>query len=158
MRRDGAANCSLCVAHHRRSDSDLLRNGFPAHLHYKTRAVESPVDFFDDVSAPAEWDAVVRYDALSKVFQVYRVVAGERRCSETFPDVASAEAAIDAPSLHRFDRRRRERRPTTISFSTLSRFRSLSSMRSSSGCAASSSRQCAERKIRAPLLVAASGL
>ena len=75
---------------------DLLRNGFPAHLHYKLERW-STGGFFDDVSATAEWDAVVRYDALAKVFQVYRVVGGRTTSLGNFSDIASAEAAIDAP-------------------------------------------------------------
>ena len=75
---------------------DLLRNGFPAHLHYRLERWNTG-GFFDDVAASAEWDAVVRYDALTKVFQVYRVVAGRATSLGNFADVAGAEAVIDAP-------------------------------------------------------------
>lgn len=74
---------------------DLVRNGFPAHLHYKLERW-STGGFFDDVTAEAEWDAVVRYDALAKVFQVYRVVGKKTTSLGNFSDIASAEAAIDA--------------------------------------------------------------
>ena len=75
---------------------DLLRNGFPAHLHYKLERW-STGGFFDDVTATAEWDAVVRYDALGKVFQVYRVVGKKTTFLGSFADIASAESAIDTP-------------------------------------------------------------
>ena len=75
---------------------DLVRNGFPAHLHYKLERW-STGGFFDDVTAEAEWDAVVRYDALAKVFQVYRVVGKKTTALGNFGDIASAEAALDAP-------------------------------------------------------------
>lgn len=75
---------------------DLVRNGFPAHLHYKLERW-STGGFFDDVVAQAEWDAVVRYDALAKVFQVYRVVGKKTTSLGNFADIASAEAALDAP-------------------------------------------------------------
>ena len=75
---------------------DLLRNGFPAHLHYKLERW-STGGFFDDVTAIAEWDAVVRYDALAKVFQVYRVVSGRTTSLGSFSDIAAAEAVIDTP-------------------------------------------------------------
>jgi len=75
---------------------DLLRNGFPAHLHYKLERW-STGGFFDDVTAIAEWDAVVRYDALAKVFQVYRVVGGRTTSLGSFSDIAAAEAVIDTP-------------------------------------------------------------
>lgn len=75
---------------------DLVRNGFPAHLHYKLERW-STGGFFDDVTAVAEWDAVVRYDALGKVFQVFRVVGRKTTSLGNFADVAAAESAIDTP-------------------------------------------------------------
>lgn len=75
---------------------NLVRNGFPAHLHYKLERW-STGGFFDDVTAQAEWDAVVRYDALAKVFQVFRVVGRKTTSLGNFSDVALAEAALDAP-------------------------------------------------------------
>lgn len=75
---------------------DLLRNGFPAHLHYRLERWNTG-GFFDDVTAIAEWDAVVRYDALAKVFQVYRVVSGRTTSLGSFSDIRAAEAVIDAP-------------------------------------------------------------
>jgi hypothetical protein len=75
---------------------DLLKNGFPAHLHYNLERW-STGGFFDDITAQAEWDAIVRYDALGKTFQVYRVVGKKTTFLGSFVDIASAEAAIDTP-------------------------------------------------------------
>ncbi len=75
---------------------NLIRNGFPAHLHYKLERW-STGGFFDDVTAQADWDAVVRYDALAKVFQVYRAVGKKTTFLGTFPDIGAAESALDLP-------------------------------------------------------------
>jgi hypothetical protein len=53
--------------------------------------------WFDDVAARAEWDVLVRYDALAKVFQVYRVVAGKTSTLGSFASIADADAAVGAP-------------------------------------------------------------
>ena len=75
---------------------DLLRNGFPARLHYSVE-LWSTGGWFDDIAAQAEWDVVVRYDALGKVFQVYRVVRGRTYSLGTFDTIADADAAVGAP-------------------------------------------------------------
>ncbi len=75
---------------------DLVRNGFPAHLHYKLERW-STGGFFDDVTATGEWDVVVRYDALAKIFQVYRASGKRTAFLGSYPDIASAEAVLDAP-------------------------------------------------------------
>ena len=75
---------------------DLLRNGFPARLHYSVE-LWSTGGWFDDIAAHAEWDVVVRYDALGKVFQVYRVVRGKTYSLGTFETISEADAAVGAP-------------------------------------------------------------
>ena len=75
---------------------DLLRNGFPARLHYRMERW-STGGWFDDIAAESEWDVVVRYDALSKLFQVYRVVRRQTVLLGSFPTVQEAEAAVDVP-------------------------------------------------------------
>ncbi|HMA20764.1 MAG TPA: hypothetical protein VKO87_08165, partial [Gemmatimonadaceae bacterium] len=44
-----------------------------------------------------EWDVVVRYDALGKVFQVYRVVRRQTSLLGSFANIQEAEAVLDAP-------------------------------------------------------------
>ena len=75
---------------------DLLRNGFPARLHYRMERW-STGGWFDDIAAESEWDVVVRYDALSKLFQVYRVVRRQTVLLGNFPTIQEAEAAVDVP-------------------------------------------------------------
>lgn len=75
---------------------DLLRNGFPARLHYKVERWTTG-GWFDDIAAEAEWDVVVRYDALGKLFQVYRVVNKKTKSLGSFATINEAEAAFDAP-------------------------------------------------------------
>jgi hypothetical protein len=75
---------------------DLLRNGFPARLHYRVERW-SGGGWFDDIAAESEWDVVVRYDALGKVFQVYRAVRRVTSFLGSFATIHEAEAAVDAP-------------------------------------------------------------
>ena len=75
--------------------TDLLRNGFPARLHYRIERW-STGGWFDDIAAEAEWDVVVRYDALSKQFQVYRVVARKTVLLGSYGTIQDADAAVGA--------------------------------------------------------------
>ncbi len=75
---------------------DLLHNGFPARLHYRIERW-STGGWFDDIAAESEWDVVVRYDALMKTFQVYRVVSRQTTLLGSFDTIHEAEAALDAP-------------------------------------------------------------
>lgn len=75
---------------------DLLRNGFPARLHYRVERWATG-GWFDDIAAESEWDVVVRYEALSKVFQVFRVVGKTTTLLGNYATIAEAEAAVDFP-------------------------------------------------------------
>ncbi|HZJ00296.1 MAG TPA: hypothetical protein VFD22_06505 [Gemmatimonadaceae bacterium] len=75
---------------------DLLRNGFPARLHYRIERW-STGGWFDDIAAEKEWDVVVRYDALKNFFQVYRVVSRQTTLLGSYESIHEAEAALDAP-------------------------------------------------------------
>ena len=75
---------------------NLLRNGFPARLHYRMERW-STGGWFDDIAAEAEWDVVVRYDALSKHFQVYRVARRQTALLGSFATIQEAEAALETP-------------------------------------------------------------
>ena len=74
---------------------DLLRNGFPARLHYTIERWTTG-GWFDDIAAEAQWDVVVRYDALRKVFQVYRIIGRSTSSLGTFATAAEADAALGA--------------------------------------------------------------
>lgn len=77
---------------------DLIRNGFPARLHYRMERW-STGGWFDDIAAEAEWDVVVRYDALPKIFHVYRIVRKTTTYLGNFDNIAGAESAIDVPFI-----------------------------------------------------------
>lgn len=74
----------------------LLRNGFPARLHYRVERWTTG-GWFDDIGAESEWDVVVRYDALAKVFQIFRAVRGKTVFLGSFATIEDAEAVLDAP-------------------------------------------------------------
>ncbi len=75
---------------------DLLHNGFPARLHYRVERWGTG-GWFDDIKATAEWDVVVRYDALAKVYQIFRGIGNTTRYLGSFVTFADAEAVLDAP-------------------------------------------------------------
>ncbi len=77
---------------------DLIRNGFPARLHYRMERW-STGGWFDDIAAEAEWDVVVRYDALTRIFHVYRIVRSTTTYLGNFDNIAGAESAIDVPFI-----------------------------------------------------------
>ena len=69
----------------------LLQNGFPARMHFRLERWKVG-KWFDDLKATAEWDIVVRYDALAKTYQVYRILGRTTRPLGEFADIAQAEA------------------------------------------------------------------
>lgn len=102
--------------------TDLLRNGFPARLHYRIERW-STGGWFDDIAAEAEWDVVVRYDALGKQFQVYRVVARKTVLLGSYATIQDADAAVGAnfPAPISLPRRgRRSYYTLTLDIETLS--------------------------------------
>jgi hypothetical protein len=73
---------------------ELLRNSFPAKLHYRVELWRE-ARWFDDPAGSTEWDAFVSYDP---VMQVYRVLRQRGRQTEDFGGFAtltSAEAPLD---------------------------------------------------------------
>ena len=71
---------------------DLLANGFPARLHYRLERWKSG-RWFDDLQAASEWDVILKYDVLSKRYQVARVVNNK---AEALGDHGTLEAAANA--------------------------------------------------------------
>jgi len=75
---------------------DLLRNGFPARLHYRVE-LWTVGGWFNDLDRTAEWDVIVRYDPLDRNYRVARIV-GERVTSlGQFEQYAEAQAAVELP-------------------------------------------------------------
>lgn len=75
---------------------DLLANGFPARLHYR---LERWVNgrWFDDLKAASEWDVIVKYDVLSKRYQVARVANKKPQSLGEYATVEEAAGAAEAP-------------------------------------------------------------
>jgi hypothetical protein len=71
---------------------DLLANGFPARLHYRLERWKSG-RWFDDLQAASEWDVILKYDVLSKRYQVARVV---NKKAEALGDHGTLEEAANA--------------------------------------------------------------
>ena len=74
---------------------NLLVNGFPARLHYRMERWASG-GWFDDIKATAEWDVVVKYDALGKQYHVFRAVANRALELGSYPTLGDAEEMVDA--------------------------------------------------------------
>lgn len=75
---------------------DFLRNGFPVRLYYRVERW-STGGFFNDLEADADWDVIVRYDGLSKTFQVARLEPQGPVPMGSFADLQSTEAALERP-------------------------------------------------------------
>lgn len=72
----------------------LVSNGFPARMHYKLE--EWTVGkIFDNLKRTVEWDVVVRFDALAKTYQVYRLTGTQGTRLGDFPDFSSAATAAE---------------------------------------------------------------
>ena len=75
---------------------DLLRNGFPARLHFRTE-LWSAGGWFNDLERTAEWDMIVRYDPLDRTYRVARIVGDVVVPLGQFEQFADAETAIERP-------------------------------------------------------------
>jgi len=75
---------------------DLLRNGFPARLHFRVELWSSG-GWFNDLERSTEWDMVVRYDPLDRTYRVARIVGESVVPLGQFEHFADAETAIERP-------------------------------------------------------------
>jgi hypothetical protein len=75
---------------------NLLVNGFPARLHYRMERWAKG-GWFDDIKATSEWDVVVKYDALSKRYHVFRAVKNRAQELGSYDNINDAEGMVDAP-------------------------------------------------------------
>lgn len=75
---------------------DLLANGFPARLHYRLErwAIGR---FFDDLKAAAEWDVIVKFDVLSKKYQLFRIINEKPATLGEFDRIEDAAEAAESP-------------------------------------------------------------
>jgi hypothetical protein len=75
---------------------DLLRNGFPARLHFRVELWSSG-GWFNDLERTAEWDMIVRYDPLDRTYRVARIVGDQVTPLGQFEQFADAETAVERP-------------------------------------------------------------
>ena len=94
---------------------DLLRNGFPARLHWRVE-VWSSRGWFDDLKGSVEWDVIVRYEPLERRYEIVHIDADGNPTplgrTENFANVeAIIERARQAPIV---PPRRRDRLYYTV--------------------------------------------
>jgi hypothetical protein len=75
---------------------DLLRNGFPARVHYKLERWGARRGF-DHLRATYEWDGVVRYDPLSETYRVIRARGRQVAIVGNYAALLAADSALGAP-------------------------------------------------------------
>lgn len=76
---------------------ELLRNGFPARLHFRAD-LWSADGWFNSLIRSAEWDVVVRYDALREQYEAVRVVNDTSVIGlGRYAQFADVETAIEQP-------------------------------------------------------------
>ena len=75
---------------------DLLRNGFPARLHFRVELWSSG-GFFNDLERQMDWDVIVRYDPLEQIYEVARIVGDKVTTLGSYRDIAAADAAVALP-------------------------------------------------------------
>ncbi len=77
---------------------ELLRNGFPARVHFRLELWRKGGWIFDDLAGRAQWDVVVHYDPTTQLFYVIR--QQDNNVLENFggfSTVTTAEAEFDKP-------------------------------------------------------------
>ena len=75
---------------------DLVRNGFPARFSFRVE-LWSTGGFFNNLEASTNWDVIVRYDPLEKVYEVVRIAGNQAVALGRFADVDSAGYAVARP-------------------------------------------------------------
>jgi hypothetical protein len=76
--------------------TDLLRNGFPARLHFRAE-LWTAGGLFNSRERSAEWDVLVRYDALQQEYEVVRVMRDSAFARGRFAQFDDAVAEIERP-------------------------------------------------------------
>jgi hypothetical protein len=88
---------------------DLLRNGFPTRLHFRVE-LWSTGGLLNDLEGWAEWDVVIRLDALDNSYHVARIVDDRVTLLGSYNDIAQAQTAAERPYSPMLTSRRRGRR------------------------------------------------
>lgn len=75
---------------------DLLGHGFPVRIHYRAE-LWTLGGWFNELRATREWDVVVRQDALSKAYEVARIVDDQVTFLGRFATLDAASEAAERP-------------------------------------------------------------
>jgi hypothetical protein len=75
---------------------DLLDSGFPARLHFRVE-LWSAGGWFNSLRGSAEWDEIVRYDAMSKRYRLVRLNGGHPVASLQFTRFTDALSEAERP-------------------------------------------------------------
>jgi hypothetical protein len=76
--------------------SELIRNGFPARLHFKLERWAAGT-FVNDVKATAEWELIVQYDPLAKTYKLIRATSESAVVLGEYSDLKDADARLAEP-------------------------------------------------------------
>lgn len=74
---------------------ELVRNGFPARLHYKVERWAAGT-FVNDVKATSEWEVIADYDALGKTYRLVRATPEAAVVIGDYPSLADADTVLAA--------------------------------------------------------------
>jgi hypothetical protein len=75
---------------------DLLRNGFPARLHFRVELWHAG-GLFNALDGTREWDIIARYDPLEKQYRAARLADDNVTVLGEFPQFPALAAALGAP-------------------------------------------------------------
>lgn len=76
--------------------ADLLRNGFPARLHYRVE-LWSTGGWFDNLEGRHVWDMIVQYDPLDRRYRVAQIAGDHAMLIGEYDTLADTEAAVSRP-------------------------------------------------------------
>ncbi len=76
--------------------AELVRNGFPARLHYKLERWAAGT-FVNDVKSTVEWELIAQYDALAKTYKLIRATSRSATVIGEYADLADADSKLAEP-------------------------------------------------------------
>ena len=76
--------------------AELIRNGFPARLHYKLERWGAGT-FVNDVKATTEWEMIVQYDPLAKTYKLIRATDRNAVVLGEYTNLNDADAKLAEP-------------------------------------------------------------
>ena len=76
--------------------AELIRNGFPARLHYKLERWTAGT-FVNDVKATSEWEFIIQYDPLAKTYKLIRATAQAAVVLGEYADLKDVDEKLAEP-------------------------------------------------------------